>query len=283
MPPTLDDVQWTYRSGAHRGLQFNFAVRSDDRDLGLHVETLLRSLRSDQPESLDWYSLLTSRSEVLHLYFNDVHLAQVATEGEAIEWLLWDINRSTAAASDDSLLLHAGAVQASEGAIVFPAASGGGTSTLVAGLVRLGFGYLSDEIVALSLDPTSVQPYPKPITLKPGSYHLFPELEQGAKDRFFGQERSLPPDDIRPGAIGKPCEPWVFFVPRFVPEAGTDLSPLSATDAFLSLTLNSVNLEHHGDRGTKLLALLAERCRCYELVMSDLATACEVVMQLVEV
>src|SRR5581483_3244553 len=152
-PRPVGDGQWAFRSGPHGGLAFDFAVRSDDRALGLHVETLLRSLRRDSAGATHWYSLLTAQSEIVRLYLDDTLLAELSTAGEAIEWLLWDINRSTAAASNTFLLLHAAAVQTHHGAIVFPAASGGGKSTLVAGLVRSGLGYLSDELVALSLDP----------------------------------------------------------------------------------------------------------------------------------
>jgi len=219
----------------------------------------------------------------VRLYLDDTLLAELSTAGEAIEWLLWDINRSTAAASNTFLLLHAGAVQTHHGAIVFPAASGGGKSTLVAGLVRSGLGYLSDELVALSLDPRLALPYPKPITLKPGSYAFFPEAGEPETDRFSGQERSLPPEDIRAGSIGHPCQPSLVVVPRFAADEETNLRALSATEAFLSLTLNSVNLEHHGERGTRFLALMAEQCRCYELVMADLTTACGLVLQLLRV
>ena len=51
-----------------------------------------------------------------------------------------------------------------------PGASGSGKSTLTAGLARAGLGYLTDELAALDLASGQLLPYPKPITVKPGSF-----------------------------------------------------------------------------------------------------------------
>lgn len=66
-------------------------------------------------------------------------------------------------ASGDHLLFHAGAVQGANGGVMLPGVSGSGKSTLVAGLVRGGLGYLSDEVVAVSLSEPLMLPYPKAI------------------------------------------------------------------------------------------------------------------------
>ena len=72
-----------------------------------------------------------------------------------------------------------------------PAASGSGKSTLTAGLARAGLGYLSDELVALELDgavPGRLLPYPKPITVKPGSFAVLADMDPGPfGDGWFGE------------------------------------------------------------------------------------------------
>ncbi len=41
---------------------------------------------------------------------------------------------------------------------------------------------------------------------------------------------------------------------------------------------NSFNLRHHGRAGVLALGEVARRCRCFELVVSDLDRACELVL-----
>jgi hypothetical protein len=173
-------------------------------------------------------------------------------------------------------------VQAGHHALLLPAPSGGGKSTLVAGLVQRGLGYLSDELVALEAGGSRVLPYPKPISLKAGSFHLFEGLtgQRDTSSRFIDDEWYLRPDDIRPDAIGVPSDAAFLVVPHFASERKTTLTALSSTEAFLALTINSVNLEKHGERGAQTLASVVAQCDAYELVTSNLDEACDIVVNL---
>ena len=92
--------------------------------------------------------------------------------------------RAAAEAGREYLLFHAGALDAAGVGVLLPGTSGSGKSTLTAGLARAGFGYLSDELVALDLSDGLLVPYAKPITLKQGSFAVVPELHP---------DRDLPP------------------------------------------------------------------------------------------
>jgi hypothetical protein len=282
-PSQLDDDLWRYRSNRFQGLSFGFAIRCDDDELGQHIESLLSSLRGDGTEDVHWYSLINARDGSYDLYRDDQRIAVLTTAARAIEWLIWDINRSTADASNQHLLFHAGGVEADEGAVLLPAPSGGGKSTLVTGLVQRGLGYLSDELMALSAKGSLVYPYPKPITLKPGSFEILAELAPApvATDRFAGEEWYVRPDDLRVNAVGEPCGVALVIVPRYVPAEVTRLAPLSSTEAFLALTINSVNLDQHGEQGAQTLADLIGRCSAYELITSDNTAACDLILEMV--
>jgi hypothetical protein len=278
--PSALRVEWAYRSQPFQGVSFSFGIRSDDVMLGTYVEQLVRSLEGGSvPEH--WYSLQHAATG-LDLFLDDVCIAQLPTESAAIEWLLWDVNRSVAEASSHLLELHAGAVQAGTEGIVFPAPSGSGKSTLVAGLVRQGLRYLTDELVCLSDDGATLSPYPKPIALKGTSIELFRTDDVAARTGpFLGEEWYLRPDDLGADAIGEPCRPSLIVLPRYQRDTETALRRLSDTETFLALALNSVNLDAHGERGTELIADLIARCPAYELVMSDLGAACTLVLGLV--
>ncbi len=178
-----------------------------------------------------------------------------------------------------------------------PAASGSGKSTLTAGLARAGLGYMSDELVALELDgaePGRLLPYPKPITVKPGSFTVLSDMAPGlagdgpaglaASEGWFGEsdvEWQVPVGDGTGRRVGTPCPPAFVIVPRYDPAAGTSLKRLSETEAFFTLALHAVNLLPHGAAGTEAVGRLAAECECYSLSMADLDEACALVLGLV--
>ena len=163
---------------------------------------------------------------------------------------------------------------------------GVGQIDLVAGLVRSGLGYLTDELAAVDLENGRLVPYPKPITVKAGE--LPPPLRLGLGRRassgsalFSGQEWQVAVGGDDPGRlIGSPCAPAFVAAPHYAAGASTTLTPLSDTQAFFCLAVNAVNLVAHGSAGTHAMARLARSCRCYSLIYSDLGQACRLVLEL---
>ena len=128
----------------------------------------------------------------------------------------------------------------------------------MAGLVRAGLGYLTDELAALNLTTGRLVPYPKPITLKPGSFDvlsdLAPRIGSGpGRDRWGAEEWHVAVGTGTGRRIGRACKPGIVVVPRYVAGAGTTLTALSATEAFFVLAVNTVNLVPHGSVGTRTL------------------------------
>ena len=208
--------------------------------------------------------------------------------GDAVGWVVWDVNRSTAEAGGSHLLFHAGALEAGGAGVLVPGASGSGKSTLVAGLARAGLGYLTDELAAVEMASGRLLPYPKPITVKPGSFVALADMDPDrdlARDRsaiaWSGEEWQVAVGEGTGRRIGGPCEPGLVIVPRYDPSARTELTPLSDTDAFFALALHAVNLIPHGATGSAALGRLAAQCRCFALAMSDLDEACRLVLGLV--
>ena len=139
-----------------------------------------------------WYSLTATPggAGTFDVSRDDEPLARDQCPGDALGWVVWDVNRSAAETSGAHLLLHAGALDVGGTAVLLPGASGSGKSTLVAGLARAGLGYLTDELAALDLVDGHLLPYAKPITLKPGSFAVLPELHP---DRGRGPGRGAGP------------------------------------------------------------------------------------------
>jgi hypothetical protein len=63
------------------------------------------------------------------------------------------------------LCIHAGVLSHRGGALVIPGTSGHGKTTLVAALVQAGFGYLSDEVLALDRGDATLVPFARPLAI----------------------------------------------------------------------------------------------------------------------
>jgi hypothetical protein len=282
--------RWPYRSAGLRGLSFRFGVRCDDVRLGALIDGLFAGLHEPDGAPVEqWYSLTATASGVdtFDVRRGDVALACGQRGGDAVGWIVWDVNRSAATASGAHLLFHAGALEADGAALLLPGTSGSGKSTLTAGLVtRAGFGYLTDELVALDLGNGRLLPYAKPITVKQGSFEVVPELhpdhrsEPGAAS-WAGDEWQVAVGGTGAERIGHPCPLRWVVVPRYVPGASTALTPLSDTEAFLTLALHAVNLLPHGAAGSAALGRMVADASCFTLTMSDLDEACALVQGLV--
>ena len=208
------------------------------------------------------------------------------TEREAVDWLLWDVNRQVALASTRFLLVHAAGVERAGRAVMLPGASGAGKTTLAAGLVVAGFGYLTDELVALSADGASIAPFPKSLALDAGSLAALRGLPEARAVPGAGAASGtvyIAADVLRPGAPSPGCEPAVIAFPRYRPDASASaLHLLSDADALLELLTHTVNLGDHGGGGMQALADLVERCWCVRIDVADLAGAIRLVEDVFE-
>ena len=116
------------------------------------------------------YSLVATDTSVgawYHLGLDGDELAVGPDAGDLVDQLLFAVSAAAFACAHTHLLVHAGAVVAPDGtAVLLPGPSGAGKTTLVAGLVRAGFGYLSDEAGAIDPATLCVHAFARPLGLK---------------------------------------------------------------------------------------------------------------------
>ncbi len=283
---------WVYRTPNLRALSYRFAVRADDERLGRQVDEVLAGLR-DPVESAPvehWYSLTAAEAPApagtVDVTRDCEQLARGQHYGDAVGWVVWDVNRAAAEVSAEHLLFHAGGIEIDGTGVLLPGASGSGKSTLVAGLVRRGLGYLTDELAALHMASGRLMPYPKPITVKAGSFAVLSDMGPDVRSEsghrpWAGEEWQIAVGEGTGRRVGRPCVPGFVVVPRYDAANETVLTPLSDTEAFFALALNAVNLIPHGSEGTRVLGQLAKGCRCFSLTMSDLDEACRLLLDVV--
>ncbi|MEM7342283.1 MAG: hypothetical protein AAF467_26825 [Actinomycetota bacterium] len=178
-------------------------------------------------------------------------------------------NRNYVNANRASTLMVHAAVATSRGrCVVLPGWGEAGKSTLVAGLVRAGWRYGSDELAVFSLDG-ELEPYARPISIDVGAYGLFPELlDKGY--RTDAEQWHVRPDHVAPDPLGLLPEPTHVLFPLYEPNAPTVVEPISPAHALHRLIGHAVNLGDHPRFGFQRLAQLAERCQTATMRSGDL-------------
>jgi hypothetical protein len=160
------------------------------------------------------------------------------------------------------LCVHAGVVAAPGGTIAFPGASGHGKTTMTAALIQVGFGYLSDEVLALDRQTAAITPFPRPLAVDATSWALLgfdPETGPGP-----GEESLIPPHRLV-------HEPGAFESEDFRPTAP------AVSDIVLARRSRNESGLDRVDRGQAVQALLAHSFNHYQDGRSSFQVAVRVV------
>src|SRR3989337_3949929 len=101
------------------------------------------------------------------------------------------------------LLIHAGVVSFNGQGVILVADARHGKTTLVLELLRRRFSFLSDEMAALGRTDHLVHPFPRSLTVRPGTLELvgFPNAAEYAPT-WLGK-LILDIEEIKPGCLGK--------------------------------------------------------------------------------
>ena len=178
---------------------------------------------------------------------------------------------------------HAGGVERNGVACVLPADPESGKTTLTTGLVRAGYSYLTDEAVSFDWETGEIEPYPKPLSIDPGSQYLFPELAPplppGTEDEREGQWQ-VPPLSIRADAIGGRCRASFVVFPEYEADTTTSIERIPRAEALVELTKNTFRFREHPRRSFDSLARVISEVECYRLSVGDLDAACALIDEL---
>lgn len=172
--------------------------------------------------------------------------------------------------SQGGLLFHAAAVSWKGRCVVLPGKTGAGKTTLAAWLVRKGLGYLTDELVYVPFGLANIQPFVRPLNIKPSAQSAlrssrildFESLEPqilGGRDVTLVSAVALdsPVAPARPG-LG------VIAFPRYQTRSRFSAERLSKAQAGMGLMgclINARNLPDHGFTEVTRLARMAPAFR----------------------
>ncbi|MGZ4681296.1 MAG: HPr-rel-A system PqqD family peptide chaperone [Acidimicrobiales bacterium] len=290
--PLVIPGTWAVVGPVVHALDSRLQVRSDDPLVGRYVEQVLAPLLTpvvhprSRPPRMHTFDVVVGGPGPIRLLLDGDEVGATTTLDAAMSFLQWSINQLAVDEAESMVLLHASAVRAGDRVAVFPAASNSGKSTLAAGMVRSGLGYVTDEAVAIELATGAVVPYPKPLSLDPGSWALFADVEPRIADSpepFFTNEWHVDPTALHPAALdpaepsGAPARVTLVAFPTYVPGAITAFEPISRAEGLLLMLQNSFNLATTQRAGLAALVRIAASARVVRLTVGGLEAAVDLI------
>lgn len=215
------------------------------------------------------FRLVAPQVKQWQLWQDDVLLLEADTVTYLLEPLMQAVVAQLIKPEAEHLLFHAGGVALAGRGVLLCGPSGSGKSTLTARLLQAGFGYLSDEVIAVSPTLDVMQGLGRSLVLKAGSNFLW-------RGQRASQEALPLPDGlawVTPGYLGgKNCHqaaPRLLLFPQF--EAGANLitTPLSSAEAAFYLLQNLANARNLPEQGFRLTAALARQVPAFRVRYGD--------------
>jgi hypothetical protein len=275
----------TYRTRAYHALAHDFRIESELPDVGRYLDGLLAAFpEADRVGTVYTVAEAADDDGVRRVEVRDDDrvVARDASVGALAGSFVHHVNQQ-AISLDYAVTCHAGGVERDEVGFVFPAHMESGKTTLTAGLVRAGFGYLTDEAVAFDARTGLIEPFPKPLSIDAGSHSLFPELRPAAApgdDVAPADQWQVPPDAIRAGAVGRSCRARFVIFPAYEDGARTALEPMPRAAALLELATNTFSFRDEPRRCLERLGTVIEDAEVFRLTIGDLRAACDLVAEL---
>ena len=171
--------------------------------------------------------------------------------------------------------LHAASVARGGRAVVLAGRSGDGKSTLTAKLMQAGWDYVTDEQVTLDEFDRNVIPYPRPLTLRQGVWHLFEGIggERRADD-YHRVETTLA--ELGATAAQHPVEPVLLLAPQYRALEGDTLLEFRTRAEVVEFLVSCCHdVERIGHRTCAALVDLVSRCAARRLHFSNVDIAVE--------
>jgi hypothetical protein len=265
-------------------LRHSFRVRLYDAELGRYVEEVYAALPEGRPDAR-CYSLIDRGpgergARRYALYWDDERVELTNTLQRGLALLLWHVNQEAVRATVGShVVLHAAGAERDGVTVLLPAAMEAGKTTTVAGLLRAGFRYLTDEAVALDPDTLAALPFHKPLSIDAGSWEVLADLRPDDPERVLAQWQ------VAPTSVAPLCSdvvPRVIVAPQYVAGASTELLPITRGAMLAHLAGCCFAFADQPRRNLDVLARLVAAADCRRLVVGDLDRAVDLIKELVE-
>jgi hypothetical protein len=256
---------WAWTSGPCAAVEHRFALMSETAD-GVRdcLEPVLAPLRAPGDPVAGAYRVIRSTSartspEVPYaLYYERQRLTLTSRPAALARVLTWHINRQVIARSADRyVMLHAAAATRAGVTVILPADHGRGKTTAVAGLLREGYGYVTDDAVAIDPGSLWITPFPKSLSIDEAGWHLFPECRPPSSTAS-GRQWNAPASRLLATTERRlVAPPRVIVFPRYVLGCPTECVALAHGEAVEELAQCTFSFPRQPDRDRRVLAEVA--------------------------
>lgn len=285
-PGFFRDRTWRWRSGPCAALGHRFEVWSDSHaDIARCIRAVTQPLTTGDGAVPNRYRVVHRLNPTVPfaLYHNETRLMMASAMEPLIAFLCWHINRhAIATAVESHVVLHAAGARRADVTVLLPGGEEHGKTTTVAGLLREGYDYVTDEAFAVDPDDLTVKPFPKALSLDPGSWYLFPECRppwSSARARQW----QVPPEHLngRAAPVEAVRPPKVIVFPKYTAGSTTRLHPMSRAEAVRALALCTFEFHRHPRRNLDTLAELAAPAIAARMEIGSLEQAVLMIERLV--
>ncbi len=244
-----------HRQKSYRLRHTRFTIVYDDAEQEAVVQPILSHLEANEAAPYDT-ELVLARTHFGYAIFRqgtaEEYCETLGGLGPAVKCCMMRI-----ALNDHpyQFQIHGGVVERNGRCVVLPAESGSGKTCLVAGLVRNGWQYLSDECAPFEESDLRLHPIPIAMATKEGAWPVlrpsYPELaetpthlrEDGKLVRYL----LPPPNSIAPNRPDGYRARWIIF-PSYSPTAKTELQPLPRIEVLRRLFAQCLSLPGRLDK-----------------------------------
>lgn len=242
--------------GVKIGIRSNDAepIESLKKRLHLLIPTGFREINSadaDYVFSIRW----SDKPGKKHLvYKNDNEILSLSHKDWKLDFLESSIRMTIAEFSDEFVFLHAGAVRYKDKAIIIPAKSFSGKTTLVAELASRGLEYYSDEYAVLDKDGF-LHPFPKQLSMR-GIIDDHQQVDIDVEE-YGGKKGSAP---INVGVI---------LVSKYIKRAKFQPKLMSSGEGIIESIANSVSIRQNPEFVLKVLGKIMNQAKVVKTNRSE--------------
>jgi len=254
LPDVMDDLRRLY-APCHRG-------ELDESDLDLTTQMVIEARPDRVSLPLRRRYTIVADGEPLFTH---------RQAGEVLPYMEWAVNNRYMTRGTDHLQFHASTVSWQGQGVAFAASSGSGKSTLAAVLLAGGWQYLCDEFALIHRESKLLQPFPKAICVKEGSFDVVRSLNMPllAREHFAkaykGRVGYVSPHAMRRDAVSGPVPMRMLVFPRYTGTDSPTLRPMHRAEAMMLLSTMSFNRGALGSESMELLTDVLGGASCYRL------------------